>query len=110
MAIRQRSTDVLIIGGGMAGLSAAVRALQQGVKVLLIEKGTRFGGSMALSNGTIWSFINAAVLKQHVPEGNPTLQEMLVEQLPNAFEWLTELGVQLEPEFAFLNYGRARRT
>jgi succinate dehydrogenase/fumarate reductase flavoprotein subunit len=110
MAIRQRSTDVLIIGGGMAGLCAAVRALQQGVKVLLIEKGTRFGGSMALSNGTIWSFVDAAVLKQHVPEGNPTLQEMLVEQLPNAFEWLTELGVQLEPEFAFLNYGRARRT
>jgi succinate dehydrogenase/fumarate reductase flavoprotein subunit len=110
MAIRQRSTDVLIIGGGMAGLCAAVRALQQGVKVLLIEKGTRFGGSMALSNGTIWSFVDAAVLKQHVPEGNPTLQEMLVEQLPYAFEWLTELGVQLEPEFAFLNYGRARRT
>ena len=78
MAIRQRSTDVLIIGGGMAGLCAAVRALQQGVKVLLIEKGTRFGGSMALSNGTIWSFKDAAILKRHVPEGNSTLQEMLV--------------------------------
>jgi succinate dehydrogenase/fumarate reductase flavoprotein subunit len=109
MAIRQRSTDVLIIGGGMSGLCAAVRALQQGVKVLLIEKGTRFGGSMALSNGTIWSFMDAAVLKRHVPEGNPTLQEMLVEKLSEAFEWLTQLGVQLEPEFAFLNYGRARR-
>lgn len=110
MAIRQRTTDVLVIGGGMAGLCAAVRALQQGAKVLLIEKGTRFGGSMALSNGTIWSFADAAVLKRHVPGGDPTLQEMLVEQLPEAFDWLTQLGVQLEPEFVFLQYGRARRT
>lgn len=108
--MRQRRADVLVIGGGMAGLCAAVSALEQGAKVLLLEKGTRFGGSMALSNGTIWSFSDAAVLKQHVPEGDPALQEMLVDHLPGAFDWLTQQGAQLEPEFAFLQYGRARRT
>lgn len=101
---------MLVVGGGMAGLCAAVSALEQGAEVLLIEKGTRFGGSMALSNGTIWSFADAAVLKQHVPEGDPTLQEMLVDRLPEAFDWLAQQGAPLEPEFAFLQYGRARRT
>ena len=37
--------DVLIIGGGMGGLSAGATAAELGVKVLLVEKGDRIGGS-----------------------------------------------------------------
>jgi len=33
------STDVLIIGGGMAGLCAAIKAKEQGVDVTIVEKG-----------------------------------------------------------------------
>lgn len=32
-------TDVLIIGGGMAGLPAALRAREEGAEVLIVEKG-----------------------------------------------------------------------
>lgn len=38
-------TDVLVMGGGGAGFSAAITAAQQGAKVILIEKGSVLGGN-----------------------------------------------------------------
>ena len=38
-------TDVLVMGGGGAGLAAAINAAQQGAKVILIEKGSVLGGN-----------------------------------------------------------------
>jgi flavin-dependent dehydrogenase len=37
--------DLLVIGGGLAGLSAAARAAQDGASVVVVEKGPRLGGS-----------------------------------------------------------------
>lgn len=39
------SADVLVIGGGPAGMCAAIAAAREGVKVLLIEQGGFLGGS-----------------------------------------------------------------
>ncbi|MGE5630948.1 MAG: FAD-dependent oxidoreductase [Caulobacteraceae bacterium] len=48
----EKETDVLVIGGGGAGLTAANAALQNGVKnVLLIEKLPAFSGASALAGG-----------------------------------------------------------
>ena len=33
------SYDLIIIGGGIAGLSTAVRSIEQGLKPLVLEKG-----------------------------------------------------------------------
>ena len=33
-----RSADVVVVGGGIAGMSAAVRALEQGASVVLLER------------------------------------------------------------------------
>jgi len=38
-------TDVLVVGGGGAGFSAAITAAQQGASVILIEKGSVLGGN-----------------------------------------------------------------
>ena len=32
-------TDILVIGGGMAGCFAAIKAVEQGLKVTLVDKG-----------------------------------------------------------------------
>jgi glycine/D-amino acid oxidase-like deaminating enzyme len=48
------AADVLVLGGGMSGLCAALSAAEHGARVLVLEKGSRFGGSMALSNGIGW--------------------------------------------------------
>ncbi len=43
--IEQHETDVLVIGGGVAGLRAALAAKREGVKVTLVSKGNIGGGS-----------------------------------------------------------------
>ena len=46
-------TDVLVIGGGGAGLCAALAAAEQGAGVILCEKTSALGGATTLSSGKI---------------------------------------------------------
>ncbi len=46
-------TDVLVIGGGVAGLQAAKVAAQAGAKVLLIEQSPHWGGRAPVDGGTV---------------------------------------------------------
>ena len=46
--------DVLVVGSGAAGLSAAVTAAHAGLKVVISEKEPRFGGTTARSGGWLW--------------------------------------------------------
>ena len=46
--------DVLVIGTGASGMSAAVTAAAQGLKVLVVEKEPKFGGTTARSGGWLW--------------------------------------------------------
>jgi len=48
------NTDVLIIGAGAAGLTAALAAHEAGASVRLIEKQDRLGGTAAISGGVVW--------------------------------------------------------
>ena len=46
--------DLLVIGSGAAGLTAALTAARRGLRVIVIEKEADFGGTTALSEGMIW--------------------------------------------------------
>jgi succinate dehydrogenase/fumarate reductase flavoprotein subunit len=46
--------DLLVIGSGASGLSAAVTAAFHGLKVVLVEKDPVFGGATAWSGGWMW--------------------------------------------------------
>jgi succinate dehydrogenase/fumarate reductase flavoprotein subunit len=46
--------DVLVIGSGASGMSAAVSAAAHGLKVLIVEKEPKFGGTTARSGGWLW--------------------------------------------------------
>lgn len=47
-------TDVLVLGTGGAGLTAAIIAHDEGAKVTVIEKTNKFGGTTAVSGGIPW--------------------------------------------------------
>ncbi|MEO0315623.1 MAG: hypothetical protein RI928_2079 [Pseudomonadota bacterium] len=46
--------DVLVVGTGASGMAAAITAASQGLKVLVVEKESRFGGTTARSGGWLW--------------------------------------------------------
>ncbi len=56
-------TDVLVIGSGGAGLSAALAANESGAKVTVLEKAAKVGGATAVSGGVLWVPNN-----HHMPE------------------------------------------
>ena len=48
------TTDVLIVGSGGGGMTAALVAKKAGLDVTVIEKSECYGGSTALSGGGVW--------------------------------------------------------
>ena len=44
------SSDLLVVGGGIAGITAAVEAAETGLSVTLVEKNPYIGGKVAQFN------------------------------------------------------------
>jgi succinate dehydrogenase/fumarate reductase flavoprotein subunit len=87
---------VVVCGGGFSGLCAAVTALQAGAAVTLIEKAPHLGGTTLLSGGTVWTFADYAKIREHISRGDPALQWLVHETLPDSRAWLESMGVKFE--------------
>jgi fumarate reductase flavoprotein subunit len=81
-----------VLGAGMAGLVAAARARELGVPVKVLEKGHRPGGSMILSSGVVWRYVDFDEFRRQCPDGDPALQRLVWERLDDALGWLERLG------------------
>ena len=76
----------------MAGLCAAARARELGSDAVVLEKGTRPGGSMLLSSCVIWRFRTLEDFRAECPGGEERLQAAIVERLDDGLRWLESLG------------------
>ncbi|MEY9934602.1 3-oxosteroid 1-dehydrogenase [Catenulispora sp. GP43] len=60
--------DVVVVGCGAAGMTAALTAAARGLSVVVVEKAPTFGGSAARSGAGIWIPNNSVILAAGVPD------------------------------------------
>ncbi len=77
MAEDQHEVDFLVIGSGAAAMSAGIRASDLGMDVLLVEKGSTYGGSTAMSGGVCWVGNNSKMAAAGVPDSDVETLEYL---------------------------------
>jgi succinate dehydrogenase/fumarate reductase flavoprotein subunit len=100
------SVDLVVIGSGAAGFSAALNAAIDGARVLLVERTAHVGGTSALSASTAWvpgtrrglevnpddtpervaTFLNHAVGDR----SDPKMRQTFIEQGPQAITQLED--------------------
>ncbi len=49
-----QAVDLLIVGSGAGAMTAAIRAHEGGLRTLVVEKTSLYGGSSAMSGGSLW--------------------------------------------------------
>jgi succinate dehydrogenase/fumarate reductase flavoprotein subunit len=100
--------DLLVVGGGMAGLTAAARAALSGARVLLVERGPTLGGS-GIYAGFIWTAPTHEVMAEVNPAGDPELRAALVDGFAGSVGWIRSLGVECKDAVPVLRYGRGHQ-
>lgn len=106
------TADVCVVGGGGAGLTAAIKAVQEGATVIVLEKCGITGGSTNVSEGALNAVDPERQQKQGIEDsidtfftstmegghqkGNPTLVHYLTDNALDSVHWLEKLGVQFK--------------
>jgi len=105
------STDIVVVGAGAAGYTAAISAHDAGAKVILLEKQPITGGNSMISAGGM----NAAGTRMQQARGlkdssdvmfkdtmtgskniaNPELVKVLAEKSSASVDWLTAIGADM---------------
>jgi len=103
--------DVVVVGGGGAGLAAAISARSYGAGVVLLEKNPALGGTTAWSVGSISAagtrqqqhmgiidtpaehYRDMPLFAPDVPD-NDVLRRVLTENVPDSLRWLEEAGME----------------
>jgi succinate dehydrogenase/fumarate reductase flavoprotein subunit len=80
--------DLLVLGAGMAGLSAAGWAAERGAAVIVVEKAGAIGGSAILSGGMVWTASSPDMMRRQTFGGKPELAEVITDLYPAAMDWL----------------------
>src|SRR3954463_8098818 len=101
------AVDVLVVGSGASGLSAAVSAEKTGARVALVTKGALQSCNSAKAQGGIQAaFGEDDSPEQHAEDvwqsshetADRRLVEVLTEEAPGAIHWLEEYGVEFTRE------------
>lgn len=82
----ERQCDVLVIGSGAGGLSAAVTAACHGLNVIVAEKEDVCGGASAWSGGWMWIPRNPLALRAGIIEDEDAPRTYLQHELGNYYD------------------------
>lgn len=94
--------DIIVIGGGPAGLMAAIAAGENNQKVLLIDKGERLGRKLAISGGGRCNVTNRMPIDElinHIPgNGRFLYSAFSIFNNEDIIHFFEKLGVSLKEE------------
>ncbi|KZD21094.1 FAD-dependent oxidoreductase [Tardiphaga robiniae] len=74
--------DVVVVGAGAGGLTAASTAAAQGCSVLLLEQADVVGGTTAISGGMVWIPANHKAAAAQRPDSLDAARTYLAETVP----------------------------
>lgn len=94
--------DLLVIGGGMAGLSAAGWAAERGARVIVVEKAGDIGGSAFLSGGVLWTATSPGRMQLYA-SGDEALARVLWDTYPAALAWLRRREIDVSSAMPVLH-------
>ncbi len=99
--VKKISVDTVIVGAGIAGLSAALEAKQLGAKVVVLEKLKAARGNTYYSGGGSLFKISAPaeeIAQEAYTSGkeqvNPKLIKRFAENVNESIDWLGDLGLE----------------
>lgn len=73
----KNSFDLIVVGGGVGGLTAALVGRLSGLRTLLVEKSARVGGTSARSSGTVWIADNPYQRREGITDDATTARRYL---------------------------------
>lgn len=110
-AYAAQSYDMIIIGGGTAGIPCAINAAEAGAKVLLIEKSAQLGGTLWLAGGSMAAAGTRVQARKGIKDSpdlhyadvmalahnkaNPDVVRRYVDNAGPMADWLDDLGFQV---------------
>lgn len=86
MAIQEAEYDVVVVGTGASGMSAAVTAAHEGLKVLVVEKAPVYGGTTARSGGWLWIPSTKLATEQGIQEPDGAARKYLEHEATTHFD------------------------
>ena len=117
---KETQFDLIVLGTGAAGLSTALTASNEGLKVLLLEKTDRFGGTTCRSAGTCWipgsRYVEEAGITNDLAKAETYLDALVgdkgpkemwmtyIQTGPRMIDYMERLGIKWIPFPGFVDY------
>ncbi|KIX10711.1 uncharacterized protein Z518_01795 [Rhinocladiella mackenziei CBS 650.93] len=115
--------DVVVVGSGAAGLTAALRCHYRGLRPLIVEKSSKVGGATAWSGGAVWvpnntvhkaegvrdsdeqglQYLNALV-GESGPESSDARRKAYVQNARKMVDFLSDMGFKWLPSTGYPDY------
>jgi urocanate reductase len=105
-----QNRDIVIVGAGVAGMTAGIYAAEGGADVLVLEKMSTVGGAGAISSGATNSYGSEFAKAKGIEDSAEQLKEdmttaghgynqedlvdLFIENAGETFDWLVDLGVE----------------